>query len=129
MTEADWPSAGDHGDVWEHGSIDGVLSRLDPPSAGTSTGIAVHLWAGERYVGAQVYVSLSVLAELRSAGVLLGETVRLYGKATWRRRASGAWDLRHLDARGFDILTDAPLGELITDLRRLYPTKPGCATT
>lgn len=49
---------------------------------------------------------------------LYGPKIRLFGSGRWERHPDGAWKLLSFSVDRYEILDDAPLGEVLSDLRR-----------
>lgn len=50
---------------------------------------------------------------------LFGATLRVHGQGSWTRTADGRWTLHNFLATTFEVLDDAPLGEVLGRLRSI----------
>lgn len=55
----------------------------------------------------------------RLAGFLYGPKVRLFGSGRWERHADGTWKLLRFSVDRFEILDEASLSEVLTEIRSL----------
>ena len=53
------------------------------------------------------------------APYLYGTTLRVQGEGRWERDAEGAWLMKRFNITGFELLDDAPLGEVINQLQNV----------
>ena len=91
------------------GVLDGVLIRIggrdDTVPAHLHDGDTIHLCNATRDVAR------------RLAGHLYGPPLRVHGNGRWERDADGCWVMKRFNITSFDVLDDAPLGEVARRLR------------
>jgi hypothetical protein len=98
--------------VRQYGSIDGVINRI----GGRDETIHVSLeMDGQQISGC--YTTRAVAKELRH--VLFDTTVRLFGRGKWNRDGDGNWSLEEFKIESFEPLKDAPLSQVLTELRSI----------
>ena len=99
-----------YGPFRQDGTIDGQVIRV----GGKDATIPVHLRDG-----AIVHTGLNASEEIarRIAQHLLGPTVRVHGTGTWLRQGDGTWILESFKIADFEILDEAPLGDIVARLR------------
>ena len=93
----------------QDGSCDGVLIRV----GGKDETVPVHLLDGDTIRTCNT--TREIAREL--ARHLFGKPLRVYGNGRWLRNDGGDWEMLRFDIRGFDVLDDAPLAEVVRDLR------------
>jgi hypothetical protein len=100
--------------VRQYGSIDGTINRI----GGKDDTIHVSLeMDGQQVSGC--YTNKTVAKELRH---VLFDAVRLFGRGKWSRDGDGKWSLEEFKIEGFEALKDAPLSQVLTELRSI-PTE------
>jgi hypothetical protein len=101
-----------YGPFREDGTIDGQLIRV----GGKDETVPVHLRDG-----AIIYTGLVCTPEMarRIAQHLYGSTLRVHGTGTWFRTGAGVWELRSFRINDFEVLNDAPLLEVVGNLRKV----------
>ena len=69
----------------------------------------------------QIYSNIKMRRDLvkEIAEHLHSNTVRLHGLGIWRRDQCGGWQLKHFKADSFEVLDDAPLSEVLQNIRAL----------
>lgn len=97
-----------YGPFRERGSLDGVVFRL----GGRDETIPVSLRNGA--VDYPCHASVEVSKRL--AHHYLGTTIRVHGSGKWVREEDKTWTLQRFDIDDFEVLDDAPLGEVIKRL-------------
>jgi hypothetical protein len=100
--------------VRQYGSIDGIINRI----GGKDDTIHVTLEMERRQVSG-CYTTRAVAKELRH---VLFEPVRLRGRGKWSRDGDGNWSLDDFKIESFEALSDAPLSQVLTELRSI-PTE------
>lgn len=108
----DRPEPVEFGPFRQDGTLDGQIIRV----GGSGSTIPVHLLDGET-VHTGLYTSVAISKEL--AAYYRGPTVRVRGNGAWLRLGDGVWTLREFKVTGFDVLDDAPLTDIVADLRRV----------
>ena len=100
--------------IREEGFFDGTLIRL----GGKDDTVPVHLQDGE------VIHHCNTTREMakRLAAHLFAGTIRVFGNGRWKRDAKGRWLLLRFDIEDFDVLKDAPLREVVEQLRDVRGT-------
>ena len=93
----------------QDGVLDGVLIRV----GGRDDTVPVHLQDGE----AVHLCNASRDTARLLAPHLFGPALRVRGEARWERDADGRWSMRRFTIRDFRKLDDAPLGEVVGQLR------------
>lgn len=101
-----------YGPFREDGTIDGQLIRV----GGRDETVPVHLRDGT-----VIHTGLVCTPEIarRIAPHLYGPTLRLHGTGTWVRTGAGVWELRNFRISDFEVLDDAPLLEIVGNLRKV----------
>jgi hypothetical protein len=96
----------------QDGTIDGQLIRV----GGKDETVPVHLRDG-----AIIHTGLVCTPEIarRIAPHLYGATLRVHGAGTWVRIGAGVWELRSFRISDFEILDEAPLLEVVDNLRKV----------
>jgi hypothetical protein len=100
--------------IRQWGSIDGIINRI----GGKDDTIHISL----EMEGVQVsgcYTTKEIAKKLRH---VLFETVRLHGRGKWNRNADGKWSLEEFKIEGFEQLDEAPLSQVLSELRSI-PTE------
>ncbi|WP_446830936.1 hypothetical protein [Candidatus Foliamicus sp.] len=95
----------------QQGVLDGVLIRI----GGRDDAVPVHLQDGETI---HVCSATRHLAK-KLALHLFGPTLRVTGQGRWKRGKSGRWAMERFRINSFEQLDDAPLGEVVQELRRV----------
>ncbi len=69
--------------------------------------------------GPLIYSNIELSHELAKnmARYLYGPKVRLFGRGRWERHPDGAWKLLAFSVDRYDVLDDAPLSQVLTDIR------------
>jgi hypothetical protein len=100
----------------KYGTIDGQLIRIVIRIGGRGEGVRAHLRDG-----AIIHTGLVCTPEIarKIASYLYGPTLRVHGFGTWFRTAAGVWELRSFRISDFEILDDAPLPEVVAELRKV----------
>ncbi|MTD99842.1 hypothetical protein GIY56_06055 [Paracoccus sp. YIM 132242] len=106
------------GPIKQEGSLSGQVVRV----GGKDDTIPVHLRDGDT-----VLTGLTANEETarRLAHHYLGGVIRVHGIGTWFREASGAWRLSAFRINDFEVLDDAPLGDVVARLRAVRGSKWG----
>ena len=101
-----------YGPFRQDGTLDGQLLRI----GGRDETVPVHLRDGE-----VIRTGLHCSPELarRIAAHFLGPTLRLRGTGKWIRASNGDWLLQEFRIVDFEVLDDAPLTAVVSDLRAL----------
>lgn len=99
----------EYGPFSQEGTLDGVLIRL----GGKDEIVPVHLQEGERTY--TCHASRTIAREL--APYLFGTPVRVHGTGRWFRSRQGEWTLRRFTIDSFEALDDAPLTDVVRQLR------------
>ena len=91
------------------GALDGVLIRIggrdDTVPAHLRDGETIHLCNATRELARRLAVHL------------YGPPLRVHGNGRWERDADGDWVMKRFNITSFDVLDDAPLGEVAQRLR------------
>ena len=91
------------------GVLDGVLIRIggrdDTVPAHLRDGDTIHLCNATRDMAKRLAVHL------------YGPPLRVHGNGRWERDADGGWVMKRFNITSFDVLDDAPLGEVARRLR------------
>lgn len=91
------------------GVLDGVLIRI----GGRDDTVPAHLHDGET-----IHVCNTARDVARRLAVhLYGPPLRVHGNGRWERDADGCWVMKRFNITSFDVLDDAPLGEVAQRLR------------
>jgi len=91
------------------GVLDGVLIRI----GGRDDTVPAHLHDGET-----IHVCNTARDVARRLAVhLYGPPLRVHGNGRWERDANGCWVMKRFNITSFDVLDDAPLGEVAQRLR------------
>jgi len=106
------------GPIKQEGSLTGQVVRV----GGKDATIPVHLRDGET-----VLTGLTTNEETarRLAHHYLGGIIRVHGTGTWVREGNGIWRLTGFRITDFDVLDDAPLGDVVARLRATRGSKWG----
>ncbi|UZE49052.1 hypothetical protein ONR75_30820 [Rhodopseudomonas sp. P2A-2r] len=101
------------GPYWQDGSLDGEVIRVGG-SGKDDTTVPVHL----REAGI-VHTHLNTTYELSKeiAKFYGGQSIRVHGKGQWFRGSDGVWELREFKIASFEALGDAPLSEVVRNIR------------
>ena len=91
------------------GVLDGILIRI----GGRDETVPAHLRDGETI---HVCNTTREMAK-RLAVHLYGPPLRVHGNGRWERDADGRWVMKRFNITSFDVLDDAPLGEVARRLR------------
>lgn len=105
------PKPMQYGPFREQGSIDGVVIRL----GGRDETIPVLIRNGEIEYPCQASVAIAK----RLAKHYLGAKLRVHGSGKWVRDEGKTWTLQRFDITDFEVLDDAPLGEMIGRLHAI----------
>lgn len=97
------------GPIHQTGELDGVLIRI----GGRRQTASVHLQRGHLLH----ICSTSRAMVKRLAPHLYGPTLRVRGDGTWERSADGAWKVKQFHIINFEVLNDAPLTDVVKQLR------------
>ena len=91
------------------GVLDGILIRIggrdDTVPAHLRDGDTIHLCNATREMAKRLAVHL------------YGPPLRVHGDGRWERDAAGRWIMKQFNITSFDVLDDAPLGEVARRLR------------
>ena len=91
------------------GVLDGILIRI----GGRDDTVPAHLHDGET-----IHVCNTARDVARRLAVhLYGPPLRVHGNGRWERDADGCWVMKRFNITSFDVLDDAPLGEVAQRLR------------
>ena len=91
------------------GVLDGVLIRI----GGRDDTVPAHLRDGET-----IHLCNATREMARRLAVhLYGPPLRVHGNGRWERGADGGWVMKRFNITSFDVLDDAPLGEVAQRLR------------
>ena len=91
------------------GVLDGVLIRI----GGRDDTVPAHLRDGET-----IHLCNATREMARRLAVhLYGPPLRVQGNGRWERDADGDWVMKRFNITSFDVLDDAPLGEVAQSLR------------
>lgn len=91
------------------GALDGVLIRI----GGRDDTVPAHLRDGET-----IHLCNATREMARRLAVhLYGPPLRVHGNGRWERDADGDWVMKRFNITSFDVLDDAPLGEVAQRLR------------
>ena len=91
------------------GVLDGVLIRI----GGRDDTVPAHLRDGET-----IHLCNATREMARRLAVhLYGPPLRVHGNGRWERDADGGWVMKRFNITSFDVLDDAPLGEVAQRLR------------
>lgn len=91
------------------GVLDGVLIRI----GGRDDTVPAHLHDGET-----IHVCNTARDVARRLAIhLYGPPLRVHGNGRWERDADGCWVMKRFNITSFDVLDDAPLGEVAQRLR------------
>lgn len=103
------PKPLEYGPFREDGVLEGVIIKVG------GVGERLPVWLQDNQ---QVHKHCSTRRSLaRDLGKhLYGSLVRVSGSGNWMRLASGGWLMRSFDIKGFEILDDAPLADVIKRL-------------
>ena len=105
----DRPSPRTFGPFNEMCSFDGMLIRV----GGKDESVPVHLQAGDK-----IHICNADRALARRLAPHLYEgTLRVWGEGRWEREADGSWKLHRFNISEFKLLDDAPLGQVVEQLR------------
>ena len=103
------PAPSTSGAFNQAGALDGVLIRIggrdDTVPAYLRDGDTIHLCNATREMAR------------RLAAHLYGPPLRVHGNGRWERDADGHWVMKRFNITSFDVLDDAPLGEVAQRLR------------
>lgn len=101
-----------YGPFRQDGKIDGQLIRV----GGKDETVPVHLRDGEI-----IHTGLICTPEIarRIAPHLFGPVLRAHGTGTWFRTGTGEWELRRFRISDFEVLDEAPLLTVVSDLRKV----------
>jgi hypothetical protein len=100
--------------IRQYGSIDGVINRI----GGKDDTVHVSLEMDGKQVSG-CYTTRAVAKDLRH---VLFDTVRLFGRGKWSRDGGGNWSLDEFKIEGFEPLKEAPLSQVLAELRSI-PTE------
>lgn len=93
----------------EPGVLDGVLIRV----GGRDDTVPVHLRDGD-----SIHVCNATREMAKRLAVYYeGSTLRVHGEGRWERDAVGNWVMKRFNIAGFEELDDAPLSEVVGQLR------------
>lgn len=95
----------------KEGTLDGEVYRIGGKDETKHVGIR----DGKREYN--LVTTEAVALELRHHA--FSGQLRFHGTGTWYRHPDGEWELRTFKVKDFDVLDDAPLGEVIDRLRRV----------
>ncbi|MBW0150468.1 hypothetical protein [Phenylobacterium sp.] len=98
----------------QHGSIDGQIVSI----GGRDKTAHVTLQDG-RVTFTNIDLDRETAREL--APHLYGSKVRLFGSGRWERHPEGTWKLLAFSVDHYEILDDAPLSAVLTDIRSIPP--------
>ena len=105
----DRPSPRTFGPFNEMCSFDGMLIRV----GGKDESVPVHFQAGDK-----IHICNADRALARRLAPHLYEgTLRVWGEGRWEREANGNWKLIRFNISEFRLLDDAPLGQVVEQLR------------
>lgn len=106
------------GPVKQEGSLTGQVVRV----GGKDATIPVHLRDGDT-----VLTGLTTNEDMarQLAHHYLGGIIRVHGTGTWVRESNGVWRLIGFKITDFEVLDDAPLGDVIARLRAVRGSKWG----
>ena len=93
----------------ERCSFDGMLIRV----GGGDETVPVHLQAGDKIHVCNADRDMA----RRLAPHLYQGTLRVWGEGRWEREANGNWKLIRFNISEFRLLDDAPLGQVVEQLR------------
>jgi hypothetical protein len=99
-----------YGPVKQEGAVEGRVVRI----GGTDDSIHIHLKDGAVTLSA-IETNAELAKEL--GRYLFDSVVRLHGVGTWLRNEGGAWELRKFKAVRYEVLDDAPLRQVVDNLR------------
>ena len=103
------PAPSTFGAFNQTGVLDGVLIRIggrdDTVPAHLRDGDMIHLCNATRDMAKRLAVHL------------YGPPLRVHGNGRWERDADGGWVMKRFNITSFDVLDDAPLGEVARRLR------------
>ena len=103
------PAGLSFGPFRERGILDGVLIRV----GGKDDTVPVHLRDRDKI---HICNANREMAR-RLAPNLFGDILRVHGEGRWERNSGGQWSLLRFDIKDFQLLDDAPLGEVVQRLR------------
>lgn len=94
----------------QNGSIDGEVVRLG------GIDMTAHLTLQD---GATTYSNITLRREVAKqlAPYLYGQKVRLHGSGRWERQPDGVWKLLSFSVDRFESLDEAPLNEVLNEIR------------
>lgn len=99
----------------QDGSVDGVIVNI----GGRDTTAHVILEDG-KLTYTNIDLKRSVARDL--AQYLYGPKIRLFGRGRWERHPDGAWKLLGFTVDRYEVLDDAPLSEVLADIRAVSGT-------
>lgn len=99
------------GPITMEGSLDGRLIRLGGRDE------TVPVWLENHSTTWKCNTSRGLAREL--AQHLFGVTLRVSGRGQWFRDEGGNWDCKQFTIKSFEPLSDAPLGEVLGQLRSI----------
>lgn len=106
------PKPVDYGVITERGSLDGV-----PITIGGSDKTAHVILEDCDKTHTGIDLTRELAMKLSDANCLYRKTVRLHGIGRWHRTIEGEWELKKFRVEDFEILGDAPLSEIVGQLR------------
>lgn len=107
------PEPLEFGPFKQDGTLEGVVIRV----GGKDDTIPIHLKDGD-----VVHSGLNATPEMAKKIILhyLGDTIRVSGTGTWFREANGTWLLKSFKISDFEVLSDAPLTNVVKSLREIH---------
>jgi hypothetical protein len=102
--------------VRQYGSIDGIVTWV-----GGSDETTAHVTLETE--GRQISHINTTRPIAKALGGKLFEAVRLHGRGRWSRDSDGNWSLRDFRAESFEPLVDAPLSDVLSQMREGIPTQ------
>jgi hypothetical protein len=97
--------------IRQYGTLDGEVIRIGGPRQW----VPVILQVEDQQI-ANCYAERRLAKEL---ALHFFEPVRLFGKGKWNRDAEGTWVLREFIVQSFEALRDAPLSQIVEELRAI----------
>lgn len=112
----DRPAPPSFGPFKQDGALEGQVIRV----GGKDSTVPVHLRDGE-IIHSGLFTSPEIARRIIQH--YLGPVLRVHGIGTWFRAADGAWELRSFKITDFEVLDEAPLGEVVGNVRAVEGSK------
>lgn len=103
--------------VSQQGSLDGTLIKI----GGHKDLVPIHLETMDQGTITKCYVKRDLAREM---GHYIFDPVRIFGRGKWNRTPEGEWLLDRFAVDSFEPLNDAPLPQVLAELRSIHANWP-----